>query len=276
MESYQSGENVVTVKSERSPGLFAKFLLISDLHWDSPFCNRKLLAKHMQQAVDENAGILIGGDLFDAMQSREDRRGDKDGLRPEFVGGNYLDLLVDGATAWFAPYAKNIVMISDGNHDSAIRKHLETDLLARLCEKLNVVHMPYACFVDFSFSRQGGGRRSFDLYMHHGYGGGGAVTKGMIGNARRAQNINADIFLSGHVHELVSMVNMRTELVRVGNRRVTRDRPELHLISAGYKNEEAVGSGYHVEKGRSSKPLGGWWLSFRQDGDDVSFGHSST
>ena len=41
-----------------------RFLLLSDLHIDNPKCDRKLLLKVLNQAKEQNAIILIFGDLF--------------------------------------------------------------------------------------------------------------------------------------------------------------------------------------------------------------------
>jgi len=41
-----------------------KVLLISDIHWDNPHCDRKLLKKHLDEALEINADVLINGDLF--------------------------------------------------------------------------------------------------------------------------------------------------------------------------------------------------------------------
>jgi len=37
---------------------------------------------------------------------------------------------------------------------------------------------------------------------------------------------------------------------------------QLFLRAGTYKREEWGGSGYHTEKGRSARPVGGWWLDF--------------
>jgi UDP-2,3-diacylglucosamine pyrophosphatase LpxH len=53
----------------------ARFLLISDVHWDAIDCDRRLLKKHLDEAVATDSMVLINGDLFDLMQGRNDRRG---------------------------------------------------------------------------------------------------------------------------------------------------------------------------------------------------------
>ena len=57
------------------------FLLLSDLHIDNPKCDRKLLTKVMNQALEKNALILIFGDLFCLMQGKGDPRRSKADIR---------------------------------------------------------------------------------------------------------------------------------------------------------------------------------------------------
>jgi hypothetical protein len=106
-----------------------EFLLVSDLHWDNPHCDRGLLKNHLDEAVKRNAAIILNGDTYCCMGGKYDRRADKSLIRPEHNTDRYFDAIVDTSVEWFAPYAKNILLIGYGNHETAIIKHGETDLL---------------------------------------------------------------------------------------------------------------------------------------------------
>ncbi len=67
------------------------FLLLSDLHWDNPHCDRDLLKNHLDEAVRRNAAIVVNGDFFCLMQGKGDPRRSKDDIRPEHNNGRYLD-----------------------------------------------------------------------------------------------------------------------------------------------------------------------------------------
>lgn len=237
------------------------FLLISDVHWDNPHCDRKLFEKHLTQAQERNAPIFSFGDFFCAMQGRGDPRNSKDSIRPEHTGGNYLDLLVDTAAEYLAPYP--IMMLADGNHETSIRSKLETDLTKRLAKALGVNAMGYSGFIKFRFMMTGGGRSNKVLYFHHGSGGGGPVTKGVIRSNRQAVYLpDAQIVVGGHVHESWLLVQPR---VRLSNSsRVYLDN-QYHLTGSTYKQEFNLAGGFHVERGRPPKPLGGWWMRFYWD-----------
>jgi predicted phosphodiesterase len=260
-EVQRTSDEVLTIRhTDVAAGWEQRYLLISDVHFDSPHCDRKLLTKHLGQAKAQDAGVMCFGDWFDAMGGRQDKRGSKGQLREEHQVDNYFDVLVDDACGYLEPYASSLVMMSDGNHETAILKHNEINLLGRLTRQLGCLHMGYSGFVRLMFESSKN-RSSRKLYFHHGHGGGGPVTKGTIQTARRAASIDADIFVSGHIHEAWAVENVMVKMADSGRIYLS---PQYHIQCATYKQEYASG-GYHIEKGRPPKPLGGWWMVFYFD-----------
>jgi hypothetical protein len=96
------------------------FLLRSDIHWDSKDSDVALERKHLKQALERNAYIVTIGDMFDAMQGKEDRRRSLSALKDEFVRTDYFDALIEKSVEFYKPYAKNMLLISKGNHENAI------------------------------------------------------------------------------------------------------------------------------------------------------------
>ena len=111
-------------------------LVVADQHWDNPKCDRERLERHYREAVEKDAPIISVGDLFCAMQGRYDKRADKSSVRPEHQEGNYLDQLVNTAAEWHKPYQRHVTVLGKGNHETSIYKHMETDLLDRLAERI--------------------------------------------------------------------------------------------------------------------------------------------
>lgn len=256
-------DDVLTVRMEIQEGWEQWFLLQSDEHWDNPHCDRAMHRRHHEQAKDRRAGILKFGDFFCAMQGKWDKRSDKTALRPEHQQGNYFDALVDTAADYLKPYAQNIAIICPGNHETAILKHHETDLTKRLCNQLGVQAGGYSGFVRFLFSRGDGGRSSHSLYWHHGSGGGGPVTKGVIQTNRRGVWLPDPTFvITGHIHEEWILTQPR---LRLGQSGKTYLDEQIHIQLQTYKQEFVLSGGFHVEQGRPPKPLGGVWLRFFWD-----------
>ena len=246
-------------------------LLTSDRHWDNPKSDHALQIKHLDQAVERNAIIIDAGDLYCAMQGKYDKRSSKSDLRPEHQVSIYLDSLIQTGAEFFAPYAKNFAVVAAGNHETAIKKRHETDLTERFCSTVNYIsgetihNGGYSGFVRFRLVNFVEGKRqsysrNMTLHYSHGYGGGGPVTKGVIQTNRKATYLpDADIVISGHVHESWQIELMR---VRVGKSKIYHD-TQTHICLPTYKEEFETGfGGWHVERGAPPKPIGAVWLRF--------------
>ncbi len=114
----QTNKDVVTL---RHGGVSAdwsqRYLLLADVHFDSPHSNRRLLRSLLQQAQETGAGVMCFGDWFDAMQGRVDKRSAKSSLMVQYKEDNYLDRIVDDSVSFLEPYRSNLVMLADGNHE---------------------------------------------------------------------------------------------------------------------------------------------------------------
>jgi hypothetical protein len=243
-----------------------EFLLISDLHWDNPHCDRGLLKNHLDEAVKRNAAIILNGDTYCCMGGKYDRRADKSLIRPEHNTDRYFDAIVDTSVEWFAPYAKNILLIGYGNHETAIIKHGETDLLQRFASTLNyatgsaVQVGGYGGTIDIRVLHDTIRGVNFVVHYFHGHSGGGVVSRGVIHDQRLLAGTEGyDLTWMGHVHELYYHQNMVHRYDR--STKTLIQKPIHQLRTATYKEEWDGGyMGFHTERGRGPKPLGGYWL----------------
>lgn len=246
------------------------FLLSSDQHWDNPDCDLALLKRHLEEAKKLGALVFIFGDFFCAMQGKYDKRSDKSKLRPEHQTSKYLDSLVETAADWLMPYREQIALIGLGNHETAILKNHETNIIERLVERLNAnkgdskhtVYMGgYGGWITIKNRREqdDGNTRTLRIKYFHGHGGGGVVTKGVIQSQRQALIYpDADIVVSGHVHEEYVISYVREKIK--ANNKIELSK-QYHVRTPTYKDEYKDGySGWHVETGKPPKPLGAFWL----------------
>lgn len=247
------------------------FLLTSDRHHDNAHTNHELEKKHLDEAVERDAHIIDIGDLFCAMQGKWDRRADTTQLRPEYIGGNYLDLLVDEAVKFYAPYADRFLQLSPGNHETSITKRHETNLTERLVERLNQksgkhkIHVGgYSGWIQF-FCKRSTVTKSFNYFFHHGFGGGGPVTRGVIQTNRMSVYLPDATFVhTGHTHDEWVMPIQRARISQAG---VPYQDTQTHIRTPGYKDEYADGAGgWHIERGGPPKPNGAAWLKISADG----------
>lgn len=243
-------------------------MLSSDTHIDSKYCNRDLLFHHLELAKKRNALILDFGDLFDAMQGKFDPRRSADELRPEYLRSDYYDFVVSDVANMLEPYAKNIVLLGLGNHETGVIKNMNTNLTDRLVYELNhrggsIVPGAYGGWVRFMFNVSGRPQGSKKLYYHHGYGGEAPVTKGVIQTARQAEFLpDADIVVNGHNHNAYHVPRARK---RISNKGVEYY-DNLHFIrTPGYKRPSDARYGFDVERLPTPKSNGCVWMVMRCD-----------
>ena len=256
------------------PGWEQWFFLFSDAHWDNVHCNRPLLKKHLDRAMERNAGILSFGDWFCLMQGKADPRRNKSAIRPEHNNDQYFSSVVHTAADWLEPYKDNIIMMSDGNHETSVRKHHEVDVTNWLTRLVGVNGMGYSGFVDLRTKQPGNvGINTYTLYFHHGSGGGGIMTKGTLGVVRTAAWVpDAHFVVGGHIHEQWMMTHSRLRRTKNGNEYLDE---QIHIKCPTYKQEFDMAGGYHTESGRPPKPLGGWWLRLYYDRSRTKHGRTN-
>ena len=271
-EAEKISRNVLLMRwnAKNRKDLPSKILLIGDAHWDNPKCDRELLKFHLDEALAGEIPILIGGDFFCAMQGKWDKRSNKNDIRPEHQVGSYLDALVSTAAEFLDPYKHLIKLICRGNHETSILSHHETDLTERLVERLKAAGSAvesggYAGWVKFALNRGHGDEKmrtetAFDMHYHHGFGGGGPVTMGKIDFNRYQVQVECDLMWSQHVHNTEIF---DTKCATINTMGTVIHKHKWHIRTPTYKEEYVDGfGGFHVEKGRGPRPLGGVWLEF--------------
>ena len=274
----RKGKNVCQIQVKYDGPFEQRFLVTADRHWDHSDSDWDLQLKHLKQAVKYNAAIFDLGDFFDVMQGRYDKRSTKSSIRSEHKVDNYFDAIIDTASDFFEPYTKNFVMIAMGNHETKMLEKHEINITDRFIKELNrrsnsnIYNGGYSGWIHLIFEDQKTSQRVHKkIFYHHGYGGGGPVTKGVIQTNRRAiYTPDADIVLTGHIHEEWNLTLVRNRLDNSG--RFYQDE-QVHAQVGTYKNDYKDGSeGWHVEKGGSPKPIGALWIRFfKEDDEPIKF-----
>jgi len=199
------------------------------------------------------------------MQGKYDPRSDKSALRPEHRTEAYSDSIVDTAVEFFAPYADRFVVIGKGNHEVSFLRRHETDISRRFVDKLNgttgsnVMAGGVRGWVNFRFNSASKHYPPVNLYWHHGYGGGGPVTKNVIQANRMSVYLpDAEIVVLGHVHEYWHFPISRSRLTMKGV-----EYPSMtDFIQVPTYKQEFFGTdeGWHHDTGKPPKPIGAVWV----------------
>jgi len=263
-------------------------LLRSDAHHDSPCfeaCGNALEKKHLDEAKSAGACVIDNGDAMDLMGGKWDKRSSKAELRPHLaMADNYLDAVVNDYADFLEPYAQNIAVWSQGNHESSILRHHETDVTTRLCEQLRyrtgakMYEGGYTGWVFFTLRRRVKSKskkyrvrntQTIKMYRTHGYGGAAPVTKGVLNSGRRAAILpDARIICSGHIHQEWQFPIQRLRITSAG--RAFQDE-QLHLALPSYKDSIKDGwskKNWSIERGFPPSPVGAVWLRLKLTTDE--------
>jgi hypothetical protein len=274
MKLSRSSKNVHQLEIE---GTKMQLAVIGDVHWDNPKCDRDKLKRDLDYCLENNIPILGIGDWFCIMQGKGDRRGNKSDIRPEHNNARYFDSIVETALEFFSPYAHLIQVVGYGNHETAIIKFQETDILARFVDLMNYKNgskIQTGGYGGWFCVRMNIGNKivNFKIKYFHGSGGGGPVTQGAINLTRALGKMEgADVYCMGHIHENSCRVNVR-ETLKQSKNGFEIHHQEIHMMVAGCYKEEWNGghSGWHVERGAGIKPIGGRILNLEMYRDKTN------
>jgi len=223
----------------------------------------------MDEAVQRGASIMIFGDLLDVMGAKFDPRSGKSDIRPEYNSSNYFVDVVNDVVKFFGPYSKSIVFISKGNHEDSVKRRHEFDLLEIMAYKLRMEYgwegliggyEGWLMFDGCIRNEDNSTKKSYGstvAYYTHGAGGNAPVTRGVIQTNRRQVNIQADIFISGHIHTQWALPIPQRSINSSGTEEV---KDVLHLQLGCFK--EAHRGSWEAQKGFGAANIGGYWLKF--------------
>jgi hypothetical protein len=201
------------------------------------------------------------------MQGKYDNRRSYDQLRDEYKGKDYYDLITRDAVKWFKPYYRRLLYVGYGNHETAVVKNTNTDILQRWVYKIKEISDSplsiggYASWLRVVVGREQKGvkrtwAKGINIKVAHNAGGGNApVTRGLIQTNRQAVYLqNADIVLNGDNHEGYAVPIARETLLDCGK---SVQSVVWYLRTPGYKR--AYGKerfGFDTEKVAAPKPIG--------------------
>jgi len=242
----------------------AKIAFMPDLHWDNPKCKRDILKRDLDYCLENEIPVVISGDFFCLMQGRADRRSNKSDIRPEHNNAKYVDSVIETAVQWFKPYASILKLISYGNHETALIKYIETDVLQRFQTLFNYEtggDLKLGGYGGFIVVRQmfSGSSASTVIKYFHGAGGAAVVTKGAIDLTRALEKYDAEAFVMGHIHYNMARTDVREYLKSTPKTGFESAQKEVHgMVCGTYKEEYEDGHhGWHVERGAPPKVIGG-------------------
>ena len=208
---------ITTRKIEYKYGDTVKLVPIFDVHLGNAACDVAAFRKFLA-GFDENTYFIGGGDFFDAVVVTDKRyRKSIDAS----AGDDIIDQQIDKGEELLKPYAGRILGMGTGNHEDTVTKRSGTNMMARLCKRLDVPFLGFSGLYKLQFREKGGRGRTVIIRYHHGWGG-GSRTQGadLTKYSKDMAYWDADVFLYGHVHR--QQTDQVPRLGLSGNRLIAR------------------------------------------------------
>lgn len=175
---------------------------IGDIHAGSIHCSESKIKAKVQEIKDDKKAIWIGmGDYADCITTN-DKRWSAYGLA-DWV---QQDDIIDSQRKWLVDLLKPIqgkcIGLLTGNHEETIHDRHQDALTRHICDDLGVPYLSYTCFVDLVFDR-GGTKRLYQIFAWHGAGAAASDGGKLMRLMRLVNEVQADIYLMGHLHDVV-------------------------------------------------------------------------
>jgi len=257
---------------EYKPGDTKWIALFSDLHYFAADQEEALLKRDLEAAARVGARMNFAGDLVDLILPgdvkryhpgvmgllKEEFEEEKDGAKPQ--RNDLMNAQVEYLFEKLRPYNELIDVVAAGNHETSAIKYHSFDVLRAVAHLLNrerpkglePVHVgDYRGFIRYLLVKEGSqgkksrGTHTFDIFRHHGKGGGAYVTKGMIDLQRMRSGFIADLYWGGHKHKGAHDPGMKK--IYLGPKgRLVREKQEA-VQTPGYKGRLRDSGGKRVE-----------------------------
>uniref|UniRef100_A0A6M3J2E5 Calcineurin-like phosphoesterase domain-containing protein n=1 Tax=viral metagenome TaxID=1070528 RepID=A0A6M3J2E5_9ZZZZ len=113
----------------------------------------------------------------------------------------------------FKPVKDKIICLLTGNHEEALHLHKQDNFTKNICKDLGVTYGGYSCFVPLIFDRESSSEsHQFIIHAHHGAGAAQSEGGRLMRLMRLVNDIQADIYLMGHLHTITTYTPQRLTL----------------------------------------------------------------
>ena len=220
---------------------------LGDVHIGAAGCQEALFQQKIEQIRSDPHARWIGmGDYCDLI-TRKDPRFAIGGLADWIKVPDLADIARaqrDRFVSLVKPIADQCLCLLSGNHETGILKHNERnvyleiakDVLNAMTDPPDSLVMGYAGFLRIRLERgrtakSKGHHATYDLFCHHGYGGGRLAGHKALKLERAAQRYQADLVLVGHWH---TMQTVPVTIVGIGRRGTRLFQHTRKAVSTGH------------------------------------------
>lgn len=180
---------------------------LGDIHAGSPAYDEE----RTQQVCDwiaprKNVYVLGIGDYADHVVYTDAKRFNPAGMNTKNMD-NLALAQCQYVVKLMRPFRDRILGLLEGNHEYEIARRGHINPMTYICGPvkeggLNVPYLSYCSVVTLSINRLPKQVQNYQIYAHHGWGGGKNFAAG-INNVNQMKNFvnDADLYMMGHVHK---------------------------------------------------------------------------
>lgn len=168
----------------------------SDVHLGNRNADIEAFSKYLNE-YDENTYFICIGDFFDSIIVK-DKRYSKGA--DAYMGEDMINQALKDAKELLSPIKDRFLGICSGNHENVFLLKTNFDITEHLCDILGIRYLGYDFLMNLKIDN-----KKLVIRGHHGWGG-GSRTQGadLTKFSKDCQFWDADLFLYGHVHRLIS------------------------------------------------------------------------
>lgn len=240
---------LVKLRTETDPSYLVP---LGDWHWGHPNCQKDKIRGYLEWTAKNNGYILLMGDLIENSTRSSVGAGVYEQIQnPDDQISDVLELL--------EPYTSHIVGLLTGNHEERTFKQSGVDPSRHIARVLGVPYLRYAGFLRIQVGAVG-----YTVYATHGASG-SASSAGKLNAVKRLSTVaDADVYLMGHMHELLldtvirKYVNLRS--------RTVQDRRQHYVVTGNFLSYE---DSYGEMKGYAPNKVGAPRIRFSGEEHDI-------
>ena len=232
---------------------------IGDIHLGSVHCAEDKIKLKINEIKGMDNALWIGmGDYADSI-TNNDKRWDSYGLASWVKKDDIIDSQRKKLVEYFKPIKDKCLGLLTGNHEETIHDRHQDAITKHLCSDLGVPYLSYSCFVELHFARRNGSSHVIQIHAWHGAGAAQSDGGKLMRLMRLVNDVQADIYLMGHLHDIIIRSPHRLRCV---NGRV-RNVPLAAAITGSWlraytqpKSGEEIGISYAEKKGYVPNKIG--------------------
>jgi len=228
LDKYRSHRNGIRVVSFVSDAEEVKLVPLGDVHLGSPTCEVDHFLGTIDYIKESGSLVVLMGDLLECASKHS-------------VGAGWVEQNLtpqaqqDALEEVLKPIASQVLVLLDGNHEFRVWRQTGFQVSKTLAKLLGVPYGGYSCFIKLKVRKQ-----NYIIHAQHGSSNAWYPHTKLTAAMRTAQHTDADCYLYGHTHELLSLkVPRRTLDLR--SRTVKREKKYFVLTGGflGYENSYA-------------------------------------